>query len=156
MGNKLSYPALLDIPPLFHELSFNDIENLCVNSFINNSRRKQLLTNFKTLIIDVLERENISCNIWIDGSISTEKEEPDDIDLVIELPPSKDMNMYNNITTKIFNNRTQREFHDEFHYDVYFFTKNNDTMYKYWSGFFSHNRDDSPKGIILYKINGGI
>ena len=133
---KLSYPALLNNPPIFHELSFEDIKKLCLNRFSNNERRKILLNNLKNMVIDVLEKENFSCNIWIDGSFSTIKEEPDDIDLVIEFPSFLDnkekYDNFLNMLSKIFGRiigisddlpSFQREFHDKFHLDLYWFPK---------------------------------
>lgn len=81
------YPKA-DFPPLLapgrHFLSMAEIERLCVGKFVGASRehRARLFEDFSTFVNAITSVELV-CEIVTDGSFLTEKELPDDVDVVL-------------------------------------------------------------------------
>lgn len=66
--------------PGMHVLSLAELRNLAVINFPTSSRRTRLFEDFVQLL-QTLQRYGVECDIWIDGSFLTEKNDPSDIDL---------------------------------------------------------------------------
>lgn len=68
--------------PGMHSITLSDMEELFVTPFKDPSRRAHLLTRFKAFL-ENLKAFPVEMEIWIDGSFSTHKENPGDIDLLV-------------------------------------------------------------------------
>lgn len=79
-GRKHDYPPLL--APGRHYMTLADIKGLCVDRFPDNIIRRNLYYKFEQMYQALLIC-CIPCDIWIDGSVLTEKAEPDDFDATI-------------------------------------------------------------------------
>ena len=81
---KPSFPPLLTAG--FHDMDSDGIKSLCVDTFPKSVRRSMLYCNFIQLI-EQFKLVNQQClcfsEVWIDGSFTTEKPEPDDIDILV-------------------------------------------------------------------------
>ncbi len=64
------------------------LERLCVSRFPDSITRTRLMTNL-VAVIDLLQRERMRGDIWIDGSFITEKLNPDDVDLLLRVNVSE-------------------------------------------------------------------
>ena len=80
--SKDEYPPLL--PDGLHPMSVAELKAMVVDAFPRSARRPTLWANFAN-IINRLEAAGIRCEIWVDGSFLTYKNEPDDIDFVVDI-----------------------------------------------------------------------
>ncbi|MFE4524756.1 DUF6932 family protein [Cytobacillus firmus] len=143
-------------------MSLDDVEEFFVKNFPNSNTRERNFKGF-TEFIEVLKRDGVVqvlSKIWLDGSFLTNKEDPNDIDMVIYLNPHED-----NIEAikDIMKNRTNI-FHAlgrQFHCDAYFSVDDDlipesnvadkrhfDYQRKYWMGQFGFDREARNKGIV--------
>jgi hypothetical protein len=81
--NKPEFQPML--APGRHHMSLAALEALCVTPYATSSTRPGLLAEFAALIRH-LEAGIGVCDVWVDGSFITEKDDPDDIDLTITVP----------------------------------------------------------------------
>jgi len=85
MSNRTSdCPPLL--PPGEHVRSIEELRELCVAAFPLSTTRAAIWDGFRK-IVDMLEAQQIPCELLIDGSYLTEEIEPDDIDFAVVVPP---------------------------------------------------------------------
>lgn len=63
-------------------MTANETRALCVDGFPTSPNRGQLFQELETLIA-FLRSLNFPCELWIDGSFTCNKEEPDGIDLSV-------------------------------------------------------------------------
>jgi len=77
-----------EFPPLYvpgmHDISIGDINRIFLDSFDVKDRRTFLIGRFQAFM-NRFRKLRIPAEIWIDGSFSTLKPEPNDIDMVIFL-----------------------------------------------------------------------
>lgn len=83
MAIKPEFPPLL--PQGFHPLTVDELHTLIVANFPLSQSRPELWANLLWLV-DQLSSLQIKCKLWLDGSLLTEKVEPDDVDLVVDVP----------------------------------------------------------------------
>lgn len=137
------YPAGL------HDITFECLDDIFVVPFENNIRRQYLTERFKALI-EKFSELGLSAEIWLDGSYSTQKPEPTDIDMVFflnpietnSIPPEK-LSLFNDLFNKDIS---------KFRYgcDIHKSESNNINLRSYWRGWFGFSRDECPKGIIRF------
>jgi Family of unknown function (DUF6932) len=84
IGKKYDYPPLL--APGRHTMTLAEVEAVCVTRFQNNQRRRHLFHRLEEFIQAFLVA-GVACEVWIDGSLLTEKPEPDDLDVTVILEP---------------------------------------------------------------------
>src|SRR5579883_3612246 len=74
-----------EFPPLwspgFHPASPEEVQSRCVDGFELSTSRKRLMESFR-VVLGCLTAVDISCEIWLDGSFTTEKIDPSDIDFI--------------------------------------------------------------------------
>lgn len=148
MTSKPEYPPLLS--PGFHLLTFEEINNLCVESFTNNIKRKELFENFKKFL-DNLKMVKSKFEIWVDGSFTTEKEEPEDIDILIVYDEAhiNTLSIYEiNMINSLFNRSLSKI---RFNLDVLICEKNDTNQRSYWRGWFGFSRSEQLKGIAKFE-----
>lgn len=79
------------LEPGLHDFELNDISNHFLKNF-PNSKTRRLLINGLNEFVAHLSSLGIPIELWIDGSFTTNKENPNDIDLVIFLLKTYSMN----------------------------------------------------------------
>lgn len=133
----------------FHDVPFQEMEQslteLLVKPFSGSRRRELLLDRLVALLKEVGET-GLFTEAWIDGSFVTDKEVPNDVDVVLfhkiaySLSP-REIKLY-------------RELKDEdlmmfrYHCDLYVVQHDLPRIRTYWRTFFGSTRDGVPKGII--------
>ncbi|MDQ8141821.1 MULTISPECIES: DUF6932 family protein [Chryseobacterium] len=145
---KPEFPPLF--PPGFHTISIDEINQICVTNFPRNDKRKELFDNFLKFLKH-LEMVNSKFEIWVDGSFTTEKEEPEDIDILIiydelhlkTLAPGEI-----NIINSLFNRSLSKI---RFNLDVLLCEKNDINQRSYWRGWFGFSRSEQLKGIAKFE-----
>lgn len=62
-------------------MSIGDVRFLCVDRFPDSGTRNDIMMGLEAVVIKLRESE-IPGELWVDGSFITEKQNPDDVDLV--------------------------------------------------------------------------
>ncbi|MCL2710410.1 MAG: hypothetical protein FWE95_05980 [Planctomycetaceae bacterium] len=135
--------------PGFYSVPFGELKEsltkLLVSPFDSFRHRERMLNHLLALLVEV-HGVCIFTEAWIDGSFVTDKEEPNDVDVVLWY------NAVSSISPREL--RTYRELKDSdlmmTHYrcDVYLAKNGNDRLRMYWENWFGKDRTGSPKGII--------
>ncbi len=141
-------------PPGIHDISIDSMDDIFVHPFANNKRRKYLTERFRAFL-DKFAELGLYAEIWIDGSFSTQKPEPGDIDVVFFLDAEQINNLEpdkRNLIAELFNNADSKI---RYQCDVYLVPIQDPDSRSYWRGWFGYSRDETPKGIIriFYAIN---
>jgi len=137
------------LAPGIHDFQLNEIPNRFVKIFPNSTRRQSLVDGFNDFVI-MLSNVGIPFEVWIDGSFTTFKDDPNDIDLVIFASQSA----VNSLTeeSRAFlhaivqpNNRPLLK--DKYGCDVLFSIGDNEDHRSYWRGWYGFDRNENPKGL---------
>lgn len=141
-------------PPGFHDIEIEQVDDLFVNSFPNNERRRYLTDRFKAFIERFLDL-GLSAEIWLDGSYSTAKPEPDDIDILLVFNPIEINSLpveKHPILNELFNRELSKI---RYNLDVLLLPSDDVNKRSYWRGWFGYSRTEIPKGIprIYYGVN---
>ena len=155
---KLCFPPLLS--PGFHDIDDDQVKAICVDAFPVSVRRSMLYCNYIQLMVDlrsITSQFHCFLEVWIDGSFTTEKPEPDDIDILLVIdflllnavPP-----MFFPQIEKILNRSYIKH---NYQIDLLLLYKNHPTnSYEedrmHWRGVFCHDREDRPKGIARISL----
>lgn len=147
--SKQEYPPLLKEG--FEEIGLWQLDKLFLEPFSSNDQRKKLIDRLQVYLSEFKAIE-IDAEIWLDGSFTTNKPEPDDIDLVFLLKRS-DIDMLTGKKADLFQSLIMdREIiKAKYHVDVYFIDKDDtDEIIKWAETFGFDSRKINQKGI--YKI----
>lgn len=152
-----------------HVLSIEELKTVFVDEF-DSINRKRIYNNFIAFFSSefIEPFKDIISKIWIDGSFSTQKKEPNDIDGIIFLSYTNDQEMDKCfLFQKMFQNGSNLK-NVAYAYDCDFyvifdvkklekptqqddyaiFYSSVDYNFKYWMGQFCFDREQNPKGII--------
>lgn len=135
-----------------HDFNRSDLEKTFLQAFPSSNTRRSLIHGLNSYI-EQLSKFNIEIEMWLDGSFTTNKLNPNDIDLVMfaaesdvnRLPPFEQQKL-----AALLDNRSVRT---KFGCDVYFSPKENSNMRSYWRGWFGFDRDENAKGIARVMVN---
>ena len=138
----------------FHDIKLEDFEAIFVNAFQNCDRRKYLVGRFFALLDDFSEF-SLSAEIWIDGSFSTQKEEPGDIDILFVVDEEEVNGLGEEKIKSLTRLFDRQEAKIRYHCDLFVILSNNTDDRSYWRGWFGYTRNEEPKGIprINYVAN---
>lgn len=135
----------------FLDITDAELDSTFVKPFVDKTRREYLLNRFGALT-DKFKETGLSAEVWIDGSFSTLKPNPGDIDVIFfvdevqlnALAADKQRIIYE------LNNRTYSNI--RYNCDVFIVPNQNFNLRSYWRGWFGFSRDEEPKGIIRLHI----
>lgn len=139
------------LQPGIHDITKNDLSNHFVTPFLNQVKRIQLIERFNYLI-EKVELIGIPFEIWINGSFVTNKEEPNDIDIVFFFDPAKANSLP--ADKKILLEEVANNSFSKYRYncDVYFIPNDNQVLRSYWRGWFGYTRSETPKGFARITV----
>jgi len=140
-----NYNSLLS--PGFHDISIGQLEKIFVAPFNESVQRKSLFERFM-VFLSIFNNVGITCEIWIDGSFTTDKHDPSDIDVIFFFDPVEVNGLAQQkkgILSELFGNRTDTKY--RYKCDVYFVPNDRVQDRSYWRGWFGFSRDEQPKGI---------
>ena len=148
---KQDYPPLL--APGFHAFTFDQLAAVFAEPFARPERRRYLLGRLEVYLRHV-QALGIGYELWIDGSFTTEKEEPGDIDLLFVMS-AEDVNGLDEQGQQTFkallvDNPTVKL---RYSCDVYWCLAQDEQRKGYWSKWFGHSRSEQPKGIARIKFS---
>lgn len=151
---KPSFPPLLDAG--FHDLDDSQLKELCVDTFPKSVRRGMLYCNYIQLIEQcklVNQQHHCFSEVWIDGSFTTEKPEPDDIDILIVVDYASLCTLPASMNHQVSLLLSREYVKLNFSIDVLVLPKNHpdldyDERRSYWRGWFGFDRKENPKGLV--------
>lgn len=150
---KLCFPPLL--PSGFHAHDDESLRLLCVDAFPNSERRGMLYCNYIQLMGDIRSiNKQFKCfnEIWIDGSFTTEKPEPDDIDMLLVIDYDR-LNLLPTMFQPQVEKLLNRSFiKHNYNIDLLLLGSGLDEDRMHWRGVFGYDREDTPKGIVRISL----
>ena len=84
IGKKPDFPPILG--PGRHKMTVQQLKALCCDGFPTDARRQTLFQKFEEFIQEYLV-SSIVCELWINGSFLTKKENPSDVDVTAIIEP---------------------------------------------------------------------
>ncbi|WP_367168950.1 DUF6932 family protein [Escherichia coli] len=154
--DKINYPPLFE--PGFHDMDEAGLKSYCVDCFPSSSRRGMLYCNFIQLLESIRELSaQYGCftEIWVDGSYTTSKPEPDDIDILLVCNYSNINSIPVMLRGRVDNLLDRNYIKQNYKIDVLLLMKNlDDPNYdyeywrSYWRGWFGFDRSENPKGLV--------
>ncbi len=146
---KKEYEPIL--PAGLHPMNLEEFKKLCVDSF---SWQQQRLFLYTTLCkyVDILSKISEHFEIWIDGSFTTKKPNPNDIDIIIFVEENDISKLSDQEQKLLYDLINKREVQKSYPIDIYFAGKNDSKLRSYWRGWFGFTRDEKPKGIIVLEV----
>ncbi len=139
------------LQPGIHDITKGDLPNHFASPFSNQEKRIQLIERFNYLI-EKVEQIGIPFEIWINGSFVTNKEEPNDIDIVFFFDPVKANSLPDDkkiLLEEVANNPFSKY---RYNCDVYFIPNDNQVLRSYWRGWFGYTRSETPKGFARITV----
>lgn len=142
-------------------MSLEEVRQICVTNFPLSKRREMIMAGLELLLTE-LQAQGIVADVWIDGSFLTEKQEPDDVDLVLSLASD----IYDNGTSQqkqtldaIGNQLVDLKPNYHCHTFVYYEYPVGSPFYEvgvrareYWKRQFGFSRHKEVKGMPVVKI----
>lgn len=145
----MEHKPLLD--PGLHDFELDEIWNHFLKDFPNSKTRKLLIDGLNAYISH-LSNIVTPIELWIDGSFTTSKEDPNDIDLVIFYPSSV-VNSLPPEKQQLLKTLTDRNIaKTAFGCDVLFCPTEDQSQRSYWRGWYGFDRNEQPKGIARVTV----
>lgn len=139
------------LTPGIHDFELSEIGNHFLQDFTASKTRAFLVDNFVAYTKYLLEI-GVPVEIWIDGSFTTTKLDPNDIDLVV-FSPGVELNALPLAKQELFKALIdRRSIKSKLGLDVLFCPAENSEMRSYWRGWFGFDRNEHPKGIARVKV----
>ena len=152
-----------NLPSGIINLSLQDFRNHFITSFKDSSTRSEIFKGYLRYS-DKLLPLNVATKQWIDGSFTTNKANPNDIDFVTHVDALK-VDESSEIQNKILEISNSHEIKKEFLCDVFFIPSYPQAIpdlymhtmnrIKYWRKWFGYDRKMNPKGIIELEFMDG-
>lgn len=79
---KQEFPPIFH--PGFHPLTIGQLEEICVSKFNGSQTRERILNGLKA-VIQKMNDAGIVADVWINGSFTTLKENPVDVDIAVKI-----------------------------------------------------------------------
>jgi len=135
----------------FLDITNEQLEETFLEPFDNKTRREYLLSRFNALV-DRFKETGLSAEVWIDGSFSTLKPEPGDIDVIFFVDGNQ-VNLLTPDQQKIILELNNRQYSNiRYNCDVFIIPNQDFNNRSYWRGWFGFSRNEEPKGIIRLYI----
>lgn len=154
--NKKSFPPIFSAG--FHDLELDEIKEKCVDSFSDKNKREFLFNNLKNLLDSffLFNKANpFLIEVWIDGSFTTFKPEPDDIDILLVYDDCSINSMPLMMQTSLYQLLDRNFIKINYNIDVLQLPQNNpnyDNDRSYWRGWFGFDRNENAKGVVRIKL----
>ncbi|WP_062235920.1 DUF6932 family protein [Aureimonas sp. N4] len=148
------------LEPGFHDMDSEEMSDAFVNQFPNSTSRAPIFSGFKAHS-EALTKIVSAYQQFINGSFTTNKNDPGDVDLVV----FADMTLVDNLSpadqemlTALVAGKSTK---DKFMCDAYFCVQlpedhpqfpQTRAQRKYWMGEFGFDRVDIPKGIVRLTV----
>lgn len=139
------------LPPGLHDIQEDELSNHFLSSFSSSVTRPALINGLKAFIAS-LRHLGIPIEIWIDGSFTTNKIDPNDIDLVV-FASQDDVNQLELDSRLRLQDLIDRiSSRSRFGCDVLFAVSEDFNSRSYWRGWYGFDRNERPKGIAKIMV----
>jgi hypothetical protein len=139
------------LEPGLHDFEMSDIGNHFLQRFPNSRTRRPLIEGLNAFVAYLLD-VGAPIELWIDGSFTTHKTDPNDIDLVI-FSPASIINSLPQEKQQLFQALIDRPtVKHNFGCDVLFCPAEDQNMRSYWRGWYGFDRNEQPKGIARVMV----
>lgn len=138
------HPSLLE--PGLHDVDDDALESMFVRPFDDPSRRRELLDGLRAMLLDI-RRMGLRVEVWIDGSFTTQKPNPVDIDVVIYYDPIAVQALEASAQNALFEIADTNLSKLRYKCDPYFAPNDAQQLRSYWKRWFGFSRNEEPKGI---------
>jgi hypothetical protein len=139
------------LEPGLHDFEIEEIGNHFLLDFPTSKTRKSLIEGL-TAFIAHLADVGAPIELWIDGSFTTKKTDPNDIDLVI-FSPAEVINKLPADKQALFQVLTDRpSMKKSFGCDVLFCPSEDLSLRSYWRGWYGFDRNEQAKGIARVTV----
>jgi hypothetical protein len=156
-GDKEEFPPLL--PLGYHPMSIGGLRRLCVDRFPHSITRPRIMSGLED-IVQHLNGSGMRADLWINGSFTTEKVNPEDVDLVARMMGSDWIKATPSQKSALQRLNTNN-FIDSHRCDTYAFVEYETAQgmgergewdKAYWLRQFGFSRGDEPKGLAVIKL----
>jgi hypothetical protein len=134
-----------------HDFKISEIGNHFLKSFPSSTTRRPLIDGLSNYV-NALTKVGIPVEIWIDGSFTTNKTDPNDIDLVIFASATLINNLPEDKQKLLGVLIDRNSMKQNFGCDVLFSPSENNDMRSYWRGWYGFDRNENPKGIARVMV----
>jgi len=146
-----------DFPPLLgaglHAMSIEDLGELTTSAF-PQSKNRPLLFGFLEIYLSHLSRLGLVADVWIDGSFMCQKDEPEDVDIVVLWDAASVRDLGDDEWTKVDLMLRNEYAVQMFRIDVHPIDRSNEDDVAFWMQKFGTQRDNkTPKGLALLRLN---
>jgi hypothetical protein len=138
-------------PAGFKDISEGELRDVFVMPFEEPARREYLMTRFEALL-EKFKETGISSEVWIDGSYSTEKPEPGDIDMIFFIDGVEANSLDANKKRILAELNDRKTSSIRYNCDVFIVPNHDVNGRSYWRGWFGFSREEESKGIIRLSI----
>lgn len=145
----MEYKSLL--PAGIHDVALSDVDNHFLSSFPSSKTRKNLISGLTQFTL-ALSQFGIRYELWIDGSFTTEKLDPNDIDLVVFLSSQEVNSLSGNQQTTLAQLLDRHTAKQNFGCDAFVSFIEDQDHRSYWRGWFGYDRNENPKGIARIAV----
>jgi hypothetical protein len=152
-ADKEEFAPLL--PVGFHELDLAGLRRLCVGRFPHSLTRSRIMDGLEH-VLSLLQRNGMRGELWVDGSFTTEKLNPDDADIILVVDAA-DYRAFSPEQRAFFNGFCNISLKDRFRCDNYGMVRDeaspmNEWLLAYWLRQFGFSRADQMKGLAVIKL----
>ena len=140
--------------PGLHVVSRTQLRERCVDPFVQSTTRLDLTIRLFQLL-DWIESFGVKSEAWVDGSYTTSKVDPRDVDLVIFIDRGDIELLTNSAYAEFLQIQDRALIKARYNCDVYVDPLGDSDRSKYWRfKFGSDNRTNLSKGIAVIKLDG--
>lgn len=146
----MSHPPLL--PPGLHPMDEAQLEAHFVDPFNGSATRRTLVSGLRTYL-NALRRAGVTFEVWLDGSFTTQKVDPNDVDLVVFADPAELNRLPPALQTYLRGLFDRTSAKRQFGCDVLFAPSSDPNLRSYWRGWYGFDRLEQPKGIARLAVS---
>ena len=130
-----------------------------VDNFGKSKTRKKIFENYERYISDFKNEIYPKLKNWINGSFTTTKIDPNDIDIVNIVNHSEELNKNYNLISKFLTVGGSKSNYMVDGYFIFVYPINDpryaitEQQFDYWSNLFGHDRENRPKALLEISID---
>lgn len=153
-----------NLPAGFIASELKEFEERFVDDFQDSTTRQEIFNGY-VRYSGKLNTLNVATIQWVNGSYTTSKINPEDIDFVTHIDAIELDELGKELQEKFTKLTDKSRAKSECRCDVYFiavYPPENPELYEstkedieYWSKWFAHDRENNPKGIIEFNLSDG-
>lgn len=139
----------------FHDFDVTALRRLCVERFPQSITRAKIMGGLEN-VLSLLQSNGLRGDLWIDGSFTTEKLNPDDVDIILVMDAS-DFRALSQEQADFFRKFARTSLKEQYRCDNYGMVRDenhpqNEWTLAYWLRQFGFSRSDTMKGLAVIKL----